>query len=199
VEKNEYGRRANDAGPVWMGVRLSSEKNAGAYSRVVYRKGGYVLHMLRQMMFDPKQGGDQPFIAMLQDFVQQHMNRNASTESFQRVVERHMTPAMNLAGNGKMDWFFREWIYDTALPKYKLDYTVTAAEDGKFLLKGSISQSDVPADFKMLVPVYLDFNGQITRLGAARMVGSMSLPIQVELPKKPKRVMLNYFHDVLEQ
>ena len=62
---------ANDAGPIWMGIRLSSEKNAGAYSRVVYNKGGYVLHMLRQMMYDDKDG-DRPFIAMMQDFVQQH-------------------------------------------------------------------------------------------------------------------------------
>jgi len=59
VEKNEYARRANDAGPVWMGIRLSSTKNSGAYSSVVYRKGGFILHMLRQMMFDSK-AGDRP-------------------------------------------------------------------------------------------------------------------------------------------
>ena len=89
-EKNAYGRRPNDAGPLWLGIRLSSEKNAGAYSRLVYQKGAYVVHMLRQMMHDGKDG-DRPFIAMMQDFVKQHLNGNASTESFQRVVEQHMT------------------------------------------------------------------------------------------------------------
>jgi hypothetical protein len=116
VEKNAYGRRANDAGPIWIERRLSTEKNGGGYSRVVYNKGGFVPHMLRQMMFDARNGGDRQFIAMMQDFVKQHMNRNATTERFQRVVEKHMTPGMNVTGDGKMDWFFGEWVYGTALP-----------------------------------------------------------------------------------
>jgi hypothetical protein len=198
LERNQYGRRANDAGPVWLGHRLASEKNPGAYSAVIYRKGGFILHMLRQMMWD-RQRGDADFQAMMQDFVHEHLNRNASTESFQRVVERHMTPAMNAAGNGKMDWFFSEWVYGTALPKYTFDYTVTPADGGKVLLKGTLAQADVPADFTMPVPIYCDFDGNIVRLGQARITGSTSLPIQVELPKKPKRVMINHYHDILEQ
>src|SRR5581483_9488818 len=131
---------------------LISEKNGGAYRGVVYEKGAYVLHMLRQLMRDGKEGY-KPFIAMMHDFVEQHFNGNASTESFQRVVEKYMTPAMNIQGNGKMDWFFNEWVYGTTIPKYKLDYTVVE-ENGKPMLKGSVSQSDVPDDFAMLVPIY---------------------------------------------
>jgi hypothetical protein len=197
VEKNNYGKRANDAGPLWLGLRLISEKNSGAYRAVVYEKGAYVLHMLRQLMRDSKDG-DRPFIAMMQDFVQQHRDRSASTESFQRVVEQHITPQMNLRGDGKMDWFFQEWVYGTAIPKYKLDYTLSE-ENGKTMLKGTITQSDVPADFVMSVPIYLDFDGQIARMGSARITGSTSLPVNVALPKRPKRVLLNYMHDVLEQ
>jgi aminopeptidase N len=156
-----------------------------------------VVHMLRQMMHDGKDG-DRPFIAMMRDFVKQHLNGNASTESFQRVVEQHMTPAMNVAGNGTMDWFFSEWVYGTAVPKYKFDYTL-AEEGGKIVLKASITQSDVPANFVMPVPIYADFDGQMVRLGSARLVGSTTMPIQTQLPKKPKRVVLNYYHDVLEQ
>ena len=51
----------------------------------------------------------------------------------------------------------------------------------------------------MPVPIYLDFDGQIVRLGTARMVGNTTESgLQVTLPKKPKRVMINYRHDVLE-
>jgi aminopeptidase N len=164
---------------------------------VMYEKGAYVLHMLRQMMRDQKEG-DRPFMVMMHDFVQQHLNRNASTESFQRVVEKHMTPAMNIRGDGKMDWFFQEWVYGTAIPKYKLDYTLTE-ENGKTMLKGSVTQSEVTDDFIMLVPIYLDFDGQIARLGAAKLIGNSSIPVNVPLPKRPKRVLLNYMHDVLEQ
>jgi hypothetical protein len=198
LEKNAYGRRANDAGPLWLGERLDSLKNEDAYDAVVYGKGGYVLHMLRQMMYNPKEG-DKAFIDMMHDFVSQHMNRNASTESFQRVAEKHLPPNLDLAGNGKLDWFFSEWVYGTAVPRYKLDYTVTDADGGKFLLKASLTQSEVPPEFMMPVPLYLDFDGQIVRLGVVRMRGNATnSELQVTLPKKPKRVMINYFHDILE-
>jgi hypothetical protein len=198
VERNQYGRRANDAGPLWLGRRLATEKNGGAFDAVVYRKGGFILHMLRQMMWDG-QHGDANFQAMMQDFVHEHLNRNATTESFQRVVERHMTPAMNATGNGKMDWFFSEWVYGTSLPKYTIDYTVTPGDGGKVRVKGTVTQADVPSDFIMTVPIYADFDGNVVRLGQARLVGSTTLQIDTELPKKPKRVMVNYYHDILEQ
>jgi aminopeptidase N len=198
LEKNQFGRRPNDAGPIWLGWRLSSEKNPNAYQTVVYGKGGYVLHMLRWMMYDAKEG-DKPFIAMMRDFVAQHLNRNASTESFQKVVEKHMRPVMNVTNDGKMDWFFQQWVYGTVIPRYKLEQTVTNNPDGTFQLKGSISQSDVPEDFKMVVPMYADFEGRPIRLGAVRIIGATTIPFDIQLPKKPKRVLLNANHDVLEQ
>jgi len=50
----------------------------------------------------------------------------------------------------------------------------------------------------MLVPVYLDFEGKIQRLGEAMMIGNQSTPeFTVKLPQKPRRVLVNAFHDVL--
>ena len=43
-----------------------------------------------------------------------------------------MTPAMDLEGNHRLDWFFREWVYGTTVPRYKFDPAVTAAADGKW-------------------------------------------------------------------
>lgn len=200
VQKNEFGRRAADAGPVWMGLRLDSEKYPLGYDTLVYRKGGYILHMLRQMMFDPKEGGDQAFVSMMQDFVTQFQGRNATSEGFQRVAEKHIRPAMDLEKNGKLDWFFSEWLYGTTLPRYKLDYTVTPESDGSFLLRANLTQSEVTPDFAMIVPIYVDFDGQLARLGAARMIGnSTANDLQVKLPRKPKRVLVNAYHDVLSQ
>jgi hypothetical protein len=197
LQKNSYGRRANDAGPLWMGERLNSFRNDDAYDAVVYNKGGYVLHMLRQMMWDPKEG-DKRFREMMQDFVATYMNRNASTEDFERVVEKHMSPQMDM-GNHSMSWFFNQWVYGTAVPKYKFDYTVTAEADGKALVKATLTQSEVPPDFITLAPLYVDFDGQLTRIGSIRMVGnSTNDKLEVRLPKKPKRVLINALHDVLE-
>ncbi|HWC99171.1 MAG TPA: M1 family aminopeptidase [Candidatus Sulfopaludibacter sp.] len=198
TEKNNYGRRANDAGPVWMGLRLDYYKNPNAYNSVVYRKGGYILHMLRYLMWDNKEA-DRPFIAMMKDFVATNMNGSATTEAFQRTVEKHMRPVMNLASDGKMDWFFNEWVYGSAIPKYKFDYTLTEEPDGKWMLHANLTQSEVPANFVMQVPVYLDIDGTPRRLGQIRITGSSSVTdLKVKLPSKPKKVWINAFHDVLE-
>jgi hypothetical protein len=198
VDKNNFGRRADDAGPLWLGLLLNSAKNAGAFNSVVYRKGGYILHMLRSIMYDSKEG-DRPFVAMMQDFVRQHMNGNASTESFQRVVERHVTPSINVTGDGKMDWFFEEWVYATAIPRYKFDYTLESQADGKCLVKASLTQSEVTDNFVMLVPMYADFDGKIARLGTVRISGNKTVDnLRLMLPRKPSKVMINAFHDVLE-
>jgi len=198
LEKNAFGRRSNDAGPLWLGLRLESARNEEAYESTVYGKGGYVLHMLRRMMYDQKEG-DEPFIDMMHDFVSEYMNKNASTEDFEKVAEKHMRPNLDLAGTGKLDWFFSEWVYGTAVPRYKFEYTVTEAEGGKWELKGTVTQSEVTPQFVMPVPIFADFDGQVLRLGTVTMRGnSSSGDIKVLLPKKPKRVMLNYWHDVLE-
>ena len=195
LDKNEFGITTNDAGPVWM--VFNSMHNEGARDMVVYRKGGYVLHMLRMMMWDPR-NGDAAFIQMMHDFVETYHNRTATTEDFQQIVEKHMTPGMNLGGNGRMDWFFDEWVYGTEIPSYSLDYTLTPGQDGKTLLKLKVTQGDVGPNFKMPVGIYVDYDGKPTRLGTVPVTGSSTSPeASVNLARKPARVVLNANYDVL--
>src|SRR5262249_3868412 len=147
-------------------------------------KGGFILHMLRMLMFD-KATGDQRFATMMQDFIKTHYNQNVSTLDFQRTVEKHMTKEMNLEGNGKMDWFFRQWVYGTALPSYKFDYSLDPATDGKVKLRFKITQSNVDDAFVMRLPVYVDFEGNLQRLGTVPVAGNVTTKeIEVMLPKK---------------
>ena len=197
LEKNQFGKSANEAGPIWMGLRLDTFKTGSAYQRLVYPKGGYVLHMLRTLMYDNATGDDN-FIALMHDFVKSYAQKNATTEDFMEVVNRHMTKGMDLEGNGRSGWFFREWVYDTQVPRYHLDYTLTPAADGKVVFAGKLTQSDVSAGFKMRVPVYGEFDGHMVRLLAIGVGGnSTTAEVKVVLPKKPKKVVLNAFYDVL--
>ena len=198
LEKDAFGRRPTDVGPLWTGLRLSTAKSPGAYQKLVYPKGGYVLHMLRWMMYD-RQTGDQKFIAMMHDFVKTHFNQNASTESFKMVAEKHMLPSMDLDGSKTLDWFFMQWVFGTEVPRYRLDYSLTTESDGKTLLTGKITQSDVSPDFKMPVPIYLDYDGgKVMRLGTLKIQGNTtSDEFKVKLEQKPKRVLINYHHDIL--
>ncbi len=200
LEKNEYGYSANDVGPLWMGRRLRTPKTEAAYRKLIYPKGGFVLHMLRQMMFDAKNGGDRPFMTMMQDFVKTHRHKDASTESFKASVERHVTQAMDLAGNGKMDWFFNQWVYGNQVPSYELNYTLTPAEGGRARFQGVLSQSGVADDFMMAVPMYVQTQGKLIRISSTRMYGNVSTPeFDVTLPWMPESVTVNAFHDVLAE
>lgn len=197
LEKNAFGRRHNDAGPLWLGLRLDTFKTPWAYNRVVYLKGGFVLHMLRYMMQDPK-SDDKDFIAMMHDFVTTYTNRNASTEDFKLIVEKHMKPGMDLDGNRRMDWFFREWVYGTEVPSYRLNYTLTPGDGGTVMLTATVTQSDVGPAFRMRVPLYAEFDARMVRLGFVPVAGSSTTQeFKVKLPKKPKRVVLCSNYDIL--
>jgi hypothetical protein len=112
LEKNNYGIAPNDAGPLWMGERLISPRTENAYQNVTYRKGAFVLQMLRSMMrSNNAKDTDIAFIDMMHDFVDSHRERPATTESFKASAEKHMTKIMDLQGNGRLDWFFDDWVY----------------------------------------------------------------------------------------
>ncbi len=191
------GKRSWQVGGVYMGYRLDTAKTGSVARRVIYPKGAFILHMLRMMMWDPATG-DQKFLEMMRDFVKTHYNKNVSTIDFQRTVERHITPQMDLDGNKKMNWFFSQWVYGTSIPTYKLDYKLETDEDGKTKLVGRVYQSEVSDGFKMPVPIYLDFDGQIRRLGTINVYGNNgSEEFVILLPKRPKRVMICYYEDIL--
>jgi aminopeptidase N len=198
LEKNSYGIAPNDAGPLWMGLRLISPKTSDAYQNVTYPKGAYVLQMLRSIMHST-QDGDKSFIDMMHDFVESHGDKPASSESFKAIVQKHMSKSMDLAGNGRIDWFFNEWVYGTQIPKYQFEYQLSPAEGGKVNLHMTVTQSEVGDQFIMLVPVYVDFGKGMVRLGQLGMQGSSSRSVDVLLPGQPKKVALNAYKEILER
>lgn len=198
LEKNNFNIAPNDAGPLWMGLRLISPRTASAYQEVTYPKGAYVLQMLRSIMYD-NQDKDKAFIAMMHDFVESHRDHSASTESFKAVVEKHMTKGMNLQGNDRLDWFFNEWVYGTQVPRYHFDYQTSSAEGGKVKLHMIVTQSDVDDHFAMLVPVFADFGAGMIRIGQVGIAGNTTRNVDMLLPSQPKKVALNAYKDILER
>ncbi|MGD0736646.1 MAG: M1 family aminopeptidase [Terracidiphilus sp.] len=200
TEKNAFGFRPIDVGPVTMGFRLMSPK-AGwdIYQNLVYPKGAYILHMVRMMMWTPQEG-DSRFKATMHDFLDSHRMQAATTEDFKAAVEKHMSQAMDLDGNHKMNWFFNEYVYGIELPAYHFQGQVTQDGD-KATLHFILAQSGVSPGFKMSVPLYLEYvDGKVFRLGTVNVIGSNTVEKTVPLPKLPaavKRVSINYYYDVL--
>ncbi|HEY0060399.1 MAG TPA: M1 family aminopeptidase, partial [Flavisolibacter sp.] len=67
-----------------------------------YKKGGWVLHMLRQQL------GDSIFKKIIQTYYQQYKWSNADTRDFQQVAER-------VSGKSLQD-FFDQWLYKGGIP-----------------------------------------------------------------------------------
>ncbi|HTO87855.1 MAG TPA: M1 family aminopeptidase [Thermoanaerobaculia bacterium] len=192
---------ANDeAGPITDGWRLSTWKNRSAGEAMIYSKGAYVLHMLRMRMRDPEAPApDARFIALLQDFVATQSGKNPSTRDFQAAVERHMTPEMNAAGDGTMDWFFRQWVYGTEIPRIAPKLEVAHLEDDRYRIRGSVTQSGVSDGFRTDVPIYVETKGEVRRVGFVSLIGSQTVPVDltVRLARAPERALVNALHDVL--
>jgi aminopeptidase N len=198
LEKNNYGIAPDDAGPLWMGMRLISPRSESAYQQVTYAKGAYVLQMLRSIMYSPDDQ-DKAFIAMMHDFVESHRERSASTESFKAIAEKHMSKMMDLRGNGRLDWFFNEWVYGTQVPRYHFEYQLSPADGGKMKLHMTISQSEVDEHFAMLVPIFADFGNGMVRIGQVGIGGNATRNVDVLLPSQPKKVALNAYKEILER
>ena len=178
-----------EAGPIWLGYRTSSSSTRGDYNLIIYKKGAWVLHMLRNLMMNPKTLEEKYFNSMLRDFYTSFRGKRASTEDFQEIVEKYVGVDMN--------WFFQQWIYGTDLPEYYFSYKTTKTANGKYHVKCKVEQKGVSENFQMYMPFRIDFKGD----RFARLRYLIKGPVTViDLPLtslKPKKITLNEFESVL--
>lgn len=180
-----------EAGPIWLGYRTQSLSTAGDYDLIIYQKGAWVLHMLRGLLLDNRTMKEDKFREMMRDFYQTYRGESATTEDFRKVVEKHV--------GVDMGWFFDEWVYGTAVPSYTFSYKVADTADGKYLVTIRVDQKDVPEDFKMYVPVKVDFGEKGSVRDRILVTGprtEIRLPL---MPYKPKEVVFNDLESVLCQ
>jgi len=86
-----------------------------------------------------------------------------------------MSNQIDLDGNQRLDCFFNESVYGTEIPSYRFEYQLG---DRGSTLSGKITQSGVSDNFKMLVPIYLDFGKGFVRIGAANITGNSSVELK---------------------
>jgi hypothetical protein len=145
---------AADIGSLTLGNRLTSSKAPEGFEVVIYSRGAWVIHMIREMLRksgtkDP----DAPFRSFLQTLYAKYQFRALSTADLQRELNAVMTPAMDLDGNRSMEWFIEDWVRGTGIPHYRIEYNTRRSEKG-FVVKGKLVQSRVPRGFVAPVPIY---------------------------------------------
>jgi hypothetical protein len=195
--KDKKGRVYESLGPIWMGQRLESSDTPDAYSIVVYKKGGLVVNAIRRMLWNPQgKNSDDRFIKMMKDYCQTFNNKAASTEDFKAILEKYMVPIMDLEGNQRMDWFFRQYVYGTGVPEYRMQYQIEDAGGGQFKIRGKILQSAVPDGWLDVLVLYGQVSGKVSRLGLLSAKGKET-PFEFNLPLEPEKLLLNHQEDTI--
>ncbi|MGH9377388.1 MAG: M1 family metallopeptidase [Terriglobia bacterium] len=190
LNKDASGHRPVDVGPIWLNYQTDSYLEPKESYQLRYAKGSYVLEMLRAIMQDPRsKNPDANFIAMMRDFVQTYAGKNASTEDFERVAEKHY--------GRPLAWFFNEWVYGTEVPAYNFQYQLSDAPQGKTLLRMTLTQSGVSNSFGMDVPLYIYLQGQPRFIGFIAIQGSRTLSFNARLPVHPEKVAIDVNHSLL--
>src|SRR5262245_24497931 len=180
---------APPAGPLWLGYRSARVEVPEDYALIVYKKGAWVLHMLRSMLTDPETGSDEKFANLMRDFYARHEGRAATTEDFRGVAQRY-------AGQD-LGWFFDQWVYGTDVPTYRFASRTERTADGKYRVRCRVRQTGVPETFRMPVEVGIDFgNDRVARV-RVEVTGATS---EFDLPlmqQAPKAILFNDLQSVL--
>ena len=197
--KDQHNHVFDSVGPVWLGQRTSSSVAPGDYNTIVYNKGGYILGMLRMMLEDSsKPDHDVRFEAMMHDFCNTYDNKAASTEDFKAIAEKYMTPTMDIDHNHKLDWFFNEYVYGTGIPHYDFHADVSDAGNGQWKLTVNLKRTGVPDDWKDVVPLFGQHNGQTVQLGFLD-VAKPDVQLSTTLPFNPGKVQINVNEELLAE
>ncbi|HEY0461827.1 MAG TPA: M1 family aminopeptidase [Pyrinomonadaceae bacterium] len=181
-----------DIGPLVLGHRLNTTKSFGAYNTLIYNKGALVLRMLHFLFTDPTTGNGDAFFEMMRDFVERYRNKVASTEDFIRVANEHFvkTPNAKKFGLTNLSWFFRQWVYESSLPSYTLDYTLEDQPDGTCVIKGVLTQENAPENWAMILPVNFSFGGESVARTTVAAIGPKS-NFSIKLPRRPQKAELD--------
>jgi hypothetical protein len=143
-----------EIGALPLGNRLNSSKSPSGFEEVIYSKGSWVIHMLREMLRQPgTQDPDARFVALLRAISAKYAYRAFSTDDLQREVEAVMTPAMDLEGGHSMEWFFEQWVRGTGIPHYRVEFATHHTDKGE-VVRGKLFQTGVPHSFIVSVPLY---------------------------------------------
>lgn len=191
----DFGRRVVGANleppPIDLGHRVEDGEGQfmNAYSTFVYKKGAWVVHMLRNMMLDLRTMKEDVFMTVMREFYSRHKNGYASTEDLRRTIQ-------DVTGED-LGWFFDQWVYGNKLPTYRIAWKKAELPKQEWVAVLQVAQEGVPDDFAMLVPVKIvGRDGEVVRVRVA-VAGRFS---QIELPHtkfEPVEVIFNDLSSVL--
>jgi len=190
---SELGRRRNfmydlldldDDRPLASGRRVES-----ALARA---KGGWLLHMLRFMLYDLESQGnrDLTFWRFLNELKTMTNSARYTNEDIIRLAEKSY--------GGSLDWFFHHWLYGRNIPEYNVEYRIAKRDAGHYIT-ADVRTEKVPADFKMPVIVRVESEGGQSIYVRQMIEGNRASFELGPFSFTPKEMVFNEFHSVLSK
>ena len=143
-------------------------------NRLMYEKGGWVLHMLRAEI------GTETFWQGIRDYYRRYRDRNASTPDLRAVMEQ--------VSGKPLDWFFTQWLTRPAFPGVEGTWRYDAARK---MVDVTVSQTQAAEPYRLTVEVGVtDKAGALPRVARVELTGrqaTVSVPAETE----PAAVMLD--------
>ena len=107
-------------------VAYLGEFRGRARQALIYNKGPYAFHILRETF------GDEKMFAFLKTLATEMAGQNIVSRDIQRVAEQSF--------GGTMEWFFDQWIRGIGIPQYSFKYGYRKDEDGTYIVEGKVKQ-----------------------------------------------------------
>jgi aminopeptidase N len=159
-------------GPLDLGHRLGHVKgDPQVYRAVVYDKGAWVLHMLREIT------GPEAFGRALAALQRDHRFRKTGAD--------HLRAALETASGLDLAPYFREWVHGTAVPELMVSQKTTAGPT--FATAVTIRARNVPGPVPLEIAVVHRNGRERSRVMLPPEGGTFT----IETPAAPRRVEVN--------
>jgi hypothetical protein len=217
VSKAANGGVTKDAGPVTLGLRLSSSKHPLAYETVGYGRGTWLFHMLRHLLRDAQKLSERDrkkradttetranaeedalFFSLLRKLRADFEGKEISTGDLQYALEEIIPEQLWFEGKRSLDWFFEGWVNGTAIPRLQLSDVKFSGTPGSRVVTGKILQKDVPELLVTSVPLYAETQTGRTLIGRIFADGSET-SFRLRVAPGTRKLLLDPLQTVLTQ
>lgn len=199
IEKKQKERAPGEAGPVTLGLRLSSSQFPNAYDAICYGRGTWLFHMLRTMLRDadrksasgrPRISADEPFVQVLRKLRNDYEGKSVSTQQVIAEFEAQLPRSLWYEGQKSLGWFYGGWVGGSAVPEYDLRGLKFADKEKATIVTGAITQESAPHDLVTSVPVYASVGAKNVFLGRVFAEGEET-QFRLSAPLGTRKVLLD--------
>jgi hypothetical protein len=210
LQKNKEGQVLKDAGPVSLGVRLSSAHFPDGYRAISYGRGTWLLHMLREMMRDaeaksgtrsgrPRKDEDEPFVRSLRKVRERYEFKVMSARDLLGVFAEDLPPSLRYEGKKSLDWFLDSWVNGTAVPRLDTKNVTYTPKGETTIVSGLLLQKDAPEDLVTSVPIYAVVGAKTPVLLGRVFADGPETTFRLTAPAGTKKIVVDPYQTVLSQ